>query len=53
MSTDDITGRLARYMVEARERDLAPDVAREARHHILDIERSRLSEGGEAGGGLS
>ena len=53
MSTDDIAGRLARYMVEARERDLAPNVAREARHRILDIERARLSEGGEAGGRLS
>lgn len=36
MSTTDITGRLARYMVEARERKLAPDVARDARHRILD-----------------
>ncbi|MDP1902628.1 MAG: MmgE/PrpD family protein [Rubrivivax sp.] len=36
MSSADITGRLARYMVEARERGLAPDVAREARHRILD-----------------
>ena len=36
MATADITGRLARYMVEARERSLAPQVAREARHRILD-----------------
>ncbi len=36
MSTADITGRLARYMVEARERSLPPEVAREARHRILD-----------------
>jgi len=36
MSTTDVTGRLARYMVEARERKLAPDVARDARHRILD-----------------
>ena len=36
MSAADITGRLARYMAEARERTLAPDVAREARHRILD-----------------
>ncbi len=36
MATADITGRLARYMVEARERKLAPDVARDARHRILD-----------------
>jgi 2-methylcitrate dehydratase PrpD len=32
----DITGRLARYMVEARDRDLPPDVVREAKHRILD-----------------
>ena len=32
----NITGQLARYMVEARDRDLPPDVAREARHRILD-----------------
>jgi len=32
----DITGRLARYMAQARERRLPPDVAREARHRILD-----------------
>lgn len=36
MAAADITGRLARYMVEARERSLPPDVAREARHRILD-----------------
>jgi 2-methylcitrate dehydratase PrpD len=36
MPTGDITGRLAKYMVEARSRTLAPDVAREARHRILD-----------------
>lgn len=36
MAAADITGRLARYMVEARERRLAPEVAREARHRILD-----------------
>ena len=36
MSATDITGRLARYMAEARQRTLAPDVAREARHRILD-----------------
>lgn len=35
-SKTDITGRLTRYMVEARDRSLAPHVAREARHHILD-----------------
>jgi len=36
MSTTDITGRLARYMVAARQQRLAPDVARDARHRILD-----------------
>ena len=35
MSTD-ITGRLARYMAEARDRRLEPHVARETRHRILD-----------------
>ena len=32
----NVTGRLARYMVEARDRSLPPDVAREAKHRILD-----------------
>ncbi|MGH9680527.1 MAG: MmgE/PrpD family protein [Candidatus Acidiferrales bacterium] len=32
----DITGQLARYMVEARDRTLPPEIAREAKHHILD-----------------
>jgi 2-methylcitrate dehydratase PrpD len=32
----DITRQLARYMVEARDRDLPSDVARETRHRILD-----------------
>ena len=32
----DVTGRLAKYMAEARQRTLPPDVAREARHRILD-----------------
>jgi 2-methylcitrate dehydratase PrpD len=36
MSSTDITGRLARYMAEARQQTFAPDVAREARHRILD-----------------
>jgi 2-methylcitrate dehydratase PrpD len=36
MATTDITGRLAKYMVEARTRKLPPEVAREARHRILD-----------------
>lgn len=32
----NITSRLARYMVEARDRPLPPDVVREAKHRILD-----------------
>ncbi len=32
----DITGRLARYMVDARNRSLPPQVAREGKHRILD-----------------
>jgi 2-methylcitrate dehydratase PrpD len=32
----DLTGRLARYMVSARDRSLTPVVAREAKHRILD-----------------
>src|SRR5688500_2257116 len=32
----DITGQLARYMVESRDRALPPAVAREAKHRILD-----------------
>ena len=43
MSSADITGRLARYMVEARERGLAPHVAREAKHRILDTLAAMVS----------
>jgi 2-methylcitrate dehydratase PrpD len=32
----DVTGRVAVYMVEARDRNLPADVAREAKHRILD-----------------
>jgi 2-methylcitrate dehydratase PrpD len=35
-SPGDVTGRLARYMVAARDRDLPSDVVREAKHRILD-----------------
>ena len=50
MSEADITGRLARYMAQAREASLAPHVAREARHRILDtlaamVSGSRLKPG--------
>jgi 2-methylcitrate dehydratase PrpD len=43
MAAADITGRLARYMTEARERTLAPDVAREAKHRILDTLAAMVS----------
>jgi 2-methylcitrate dehydratase PrpD len=32
----DVTGRLARYMVEARDRQLSASVTRDAKHRILD-----------------
>jgi 2-methylcitrate dehydratase PrpD len=32
----DLTGRVARYMADARQRELPPAVAREAKHRILD-----------------
>lgn len=46
----DVTGRLARYMVEARDRGLPADVAREAKHRILDtlgaiVSGARLTPG--------
>ena len=43
MSAADITGRLARYMAEARERSLTPQVAREAKHRILDTLAAMVS----------
>ncbi len=43
MSAADITGRLAGYMVKARERSLAPHVAREAKHRILDTLAAMVS----------
>jgi len=43
MSEADITGRLARYMAQARERSLAPHVAREAKHRILDTLAAMVS----------
>ena len=43
MTATDITGRLARYMAQARERSLAPSVAREARHRILDTLAAMVS----------
>jgi 2-methylcitrate dehydratase PrpD len=46
----DITGQLARYMVEARDRTLSPEVALQGKHHILDtlgamVSGSRLKPG--------
>ncbi|HVA94863.1 MAG TPA: MmgE/PrpD family protein [Candidatus Dormibacteraeota bacterium] len=46
----DLTGRLARYMVEARDRSLPANVALEGKHHILDtlgamVSGSRLKPG--------
>ena len=46
MSEADITGRLARYMAQARERSLASHVAREARHRILDTLAAMVSGSG-------
>lgn len=46
MSEADITGRLARYMAEARSLRLAPHVAREARHRILDTLAAMVSGSG-------
>jgi 2-methylcitrate dehydratase PrpD len=43
MAQGDITGRLARYMAQAREQRLAPDVAREAGHRILDTLAAMVS----------
>jgi 2-methylcitrate dehydratase PrpD len=43
MAEADITGQLARYMVEARARTLAPEVARAARHRILDTLAAMVS----------
>jgi 2-methylcitrate dehydratase PrpD len=43
MATQDVTGRLARYMAQARERDLAPQVMEAARHRILDTIAAMVS----------
>jgi 2-methylcitrate dehydratase PrpD len=39
----DVTARLARYMVEARDRALPADVTREAKHRILDTIGAMIS----------
>ena len=43
MTTVDVTGQLARYMAEAQNRRLAPHVAREAKHRILDTLAAMVS----------
>jgi 2-methylcitrate dehydratase PrpD len=43
MPAGEVTGRLARYMAGARERRLPPEVAREARHRILDAFAAMVS----------
>src|SRR5215470_7611974 len=43
MATVDITGQLARHMAGARDLKLAPDVAREGKHRILDTLAAMVS----------
>jgi 2-methylcitrate dehydratase PrpD len=43
MTTVDITGQLARYMAEARNLRLAPHVAQEGKHRILDTLAAMVS----------
>ena len=43
MAATDITGPLARYMVEARQRALPPQVAQEGKHRILDTLAAMVS----------
>jgi 2-methylcitrate dehydratase PrpD len=43
MATVDITGQLARYMAQARSLRLAPHVARDAKHRILDTLAAMVS----------
>jgi hypothetical protein len=50
VAATDLTGKLARYMVEARNRALPPSVLLEGKHHILDtlgamVSGSRLKAG--------
>ncbi len=42
-TTGDVTGRLARYMVEARDRQLAATIERDAKHRILDTIGAMIS----------
>ena len=43
MATVDVTGRLAGYMAGARDQDLAPHIAQEAKHRILDTFAAMVS----------
>src|SRR5262245_48170613 len=43
MATSDITGRLAKYMVEAKTRKLPPELAHPTRHRILDSRTAMVS----------
>jgi 2-methylcitrate dehydratase PrpD len=43
MTAADITGRLARYMAQARDRELPPQVALAAKHRILDTLAAMVS----------
>ena len=49
----DVTGRLARYMAEARERELPAVAAREARHRILDTMAAMVSGAHLKPGGMA
>jgi 2-methylcitrate dehydratase PrpD len=42
-ATGNVTGRLARYMVEAGERQLPPPILRDAKHRILDTIGAMIS----------
>ena len=43
MAVTDITGELARYMVEARDKGLPPEVAQAGKHRILDTLAAMVS----------
>ena len=43
MATADVTGRLAKYMAQARERALSPEVVEAAKHRILDTLAAMVS----------
>ena len=43
MAATDITGQLARFMVEARDKSLPPEVAQAGRHRILDTLAAMVS----------